>query len=315
MSSRRMVKLIHADDFFPDDEATRLKNVVQGLNFVDLPYGKEIPNFNMIFPECETIFYKVLGERVIVDPQRSGVIRKPNHNAIHFEDFSSTEEWCFIVALENTTVNFWYHIDEKNWIGDFTSVNAKNVFDGFNFNYNNLFEWKIHTNILLEPNQCLFFRPWVFHSLQEGLVQYYRLMADNSYRILVMGLPGSFKSVICEKLHKAIEDSIILNSYAKRQEMNDIDFSQDGQLRHCYRMLNFARQSKAKVTIIDMVCPLPKMREILNPDIIVWASDKDSCQYPELNQMFVPPVLHDIECKDDSDNTIDAIIKRIVSKR
>jgi len=39
-----------------------------------------------------------------------------------------------------------------------------------------LFEWDIYTNILLEPNQGVIFRPWLFHSIENGLVQYYRLV-------------------------------------------------------------------------------------------------------------------------------------------
>lgn len=313
--SRRMVKLIHADGFFPGNEAVSLRSVVQSLKFRPTNHGEEVPNFNLIFPDSEQIFYKVLGERVLVDTQRSGVIRRPHHNLIHFEEFNSSEEWCFMVALENTVVNFWYHIDSTDKPGEWGKVDAKTALDGFEFNYKNLFEWKIHTNILLETNQCLFFRPWVFHSLEEGLIQYYRLLADNNFRILVMGLPESCKSSISKKLKEKIENSKILNSMEQRIKANDVDFTEDGQMRHCYRMLNLARNSRANVTIIDMVCPTPKMRQILNADIVVWVNDKTESKYSELNKIYMPPYYYDIECSDDSDDTIDKIIKRILSKR
>jgi hypothetical protein len=156
----------------------------------------------------------------------------------------------------------------------------------------------------------------VFHSLESGLVQYYRLTADKQYRILVMGLPGSSRSLIAHKLANAIGgDASILHSYGLRQQFKDIDFTEDGQLRHCYRILNLARAATTPVTVINMTCPLPKMREILNPDIIVWASDGNECPYIELNEMFVPPINYDIECKDNTDDTIGNIIKRIMTKR
>lgn len=313
--SRRMVKLIHCDGFFPGDEAKSLRNVVENLTFIETRHGAEIKNFNLIFPDSEQIFNKVLGERVIVDTKRSGVIRKPNHNLIHYEEFDSTEEWCFMVALENTVVNFWYHIDDTNKPGELGIINAKHALEGTNFNYHNLFEWKIHTNILLEINQCLFYRPWVFHSLEEGLIQHYRLLADNNFRILVMGMPGSLKNSISEKLTAKFENASIINSMQQRILHKDVDFSIDGQMRHCYRILNLARNSKSKVTIINMACPLPKMRQILNPDIVVWVSDKTECQYSELNEIYVPPIFYDIECDDDSEDSIDAIIKRIFTKR
>ena len=313
--SRRMVKLIHADEFFPKDEATALKNMVQGLQFVPTRHGMEIANFNLIFPDSEQIFYKVLGERVAVDVKRSGVIRKPDNNLIHYEEFESSEEWCFMVALENTVVNFFYHTDPNQGLGDLADANARSAFDGTEFDYRNLFEWKIHTNIHLETNQCLFFRPWVFHSLQEGLIQYYRLIADNKFRILVMGIPNSSKNSVCEKLQQRFENASILNSMQQRILHKDVDFTEDGQMRHCYRMLNLARNSQSLVTIMNMVCPLPKMRQILNPDIVVWVNDGAESSYEELNKMFVPPFYYDIECNDDSDHTIDQIVKKIMTKR
>lgn len=313
--SRSMVKLIHADDFFPGKDAENLRNAANALKFSETRHGMEVENFNLIFPDSEIIFHKVLGERVMVDPKRSGVLRKPNNNLIHYEDFEGTEEWCFMVALEKTTVNFWYHIDPNNNIGDFSEPNAKNVFDGYEFNYRNLFEWKIHTNILLETNQCLFYRPWVFHSLEDGLIQYYRLLADKNFRILVMGLPGSSKKSIAKKLTEIFDNCSLLNSTEQRILAKDVDYSESGQMRHCYRMLSLIRKAKSNVTVIDMACPLPKMREILNPDIIVWVSDKQTCQYEDLNKIYIPPKFYDIECKNDDDETIRAIVNKIFSTK
>lgn len=314
--SRSMVKLMHADGFFPNNDAQNLKTVADNLDFVQKPYGYELPNFNLIFPNIETIFHKVVGERVTVDPERSGVVRKPNNNAIHYEHFESTEEWCFVIALEPTVINFWYHIDPKDKMGELGVPDARSALDGTDFNYNNMFEWKIHTNIVLETNQALFFRPWVFHSLQDGMVQYYRMTSDKQFRVLVMGLPGSSKSAISHKLANLIgQDATLINSTEIRHNSKDVDFSKDGQLRHCYRLLKMARSSKTPVTIINMACPLPQMREILNPDIVVWASDAEQSEYVELNDMFVPPMMYDIDCKDSSEKTMNEIIKRMMTKR
>jgi len=311
-----MVKLIHADGFFPNNDAENLRQLAQDLTFISKPYGLEVPNFNLIFPDSEIIFNKVLGERVVVDPERSGVIRKSYNNRIHFEHFETPDEWCFIVALEPTTVNFWYHMDQKNSMGEIGVTDSRHAMDGVDsYNFHNIFEWRIHTNILLEQNQCLFIRPWVFHSLQDGVIQYYRLVSDKKFRVLVMGLPGSARSEIARKLAERFENAEVLKSMEQRVQAKDVDFSEDGQLRHCYRMLNLARRSTSGAVVLDMTCPLPKMREILNADIVVWASDKYQCEYEDLNKMFVNPVLYDVECSDASEASIDQIIKRIISKR
>lgn len=315
MAGRTMVKLIHADDFFPEEDVGNLRNAVADLNFVQKPYGREIDNFNLIYPDIEIIFKNVLGERVIVDPYRSGVIRKPYNNAIHFEHFNSPDEWCFLVALERTTINLWHHIDPDGKMGELEKATTTDARMGVDYDYKNLFEWKIHTNILLEPNQALFIRPWLFHSLESGMVQYYRLIADARYRILVMGLPNSSKKSIAQKLNDKFTSSLLLNSMEYRVSNKDIDFTENGQLRHCYRMLKYARASDKDITIINMTTPLQKMREIINPDFLIWASDGDISEYEGFEELYTPPMVYDYKCDNDSDEEIDNIIQRIMTKR
>jgi len=312
--SRSMVKLIHADNFFPEGDAENLRSSASEMNFIQKEYGYELADFNMIFPDIELVFNKVLGERISVDPIRSGVIRKPFNNAIHFESFESPDEWCFFVALEPTTINLWHHIDDPT-MGELSDADSRSVFEGARFNYRNLFEWKIHTNILLEQNQGIFIRPWVFHSLESGMVQYYRLISDNNYRILVMGYPGSKKDGVVEKLLKRLENCSVIDSMMERQKYKTIDYTEAGHMRHCYRILKLARQSRSPATIINMTCPLEKMRQILNPDIIVWVSDKTECEWKEVNEMYEIPQMFDVECQSDSDEEIDSIVKRILTKR
>jgi hypothetical protein len=153
--------------------------------------------------------------------------------------------------------------------------------------------------------------------LYDGLVQYYRLIADKKYRILVMGSPSSSKASIARKIVDKIgdENSALLKSYDIRKQWKDLDFTVDGQMRHCYRILGLARGNPKPVTVIDMACPLPKMREILNPDIIVWVSDNPESEYKELNEMYVKPNTYDVECIDDSEESIEKIGKVISTKR
>lgn len=315
MSNRSMVKLIHADDFFPDGDIDNLRNAIGDIRFVQKPYGQEIENFNLIYPDIEIIFKHVLGERVTVDPKLSGVFRKPYNNAIHFESFSSLNEWCFFIALEKTVVNFWHHVDPDSAIGELEKSSCTDATMGVDYNYKNLFEWKIHTNITLEPNQALFFRPWLFHSLESGLVQYYKMTADDKYRVLVMGLPNSSKKSIATKLSEKIANSKLINSIENRIKRKDLDFTESGQMRHVYKILHEARTSESPVTIINMVTPIPKMRDILNPDFLIYAGDGDDSQYDELKEIYTPPLVYDYRCDSDDDEEIENIILKMQTKR
>jgi hypothetical protein len=172
---RTYIKLIHADGFFPNKEAESFCQVVQTLQFVKKEYGLEILNFNLLIPDIEIIFSKILGEEVIIDKKNSGIVRKPYNGMIHFESFVSPQEWCFILALERTTLNIFKHVKDIRY-NEYDEVDSRNVFEGYKFDYNNLFEWDIVSNIILECNQGVFIRPWVFHSLQDSIVQYYRIL-------------------------------------------------------------------------------------------------------------------------------------------
>jgi hypothetical protein len=309
-----MVKLIHADGFFPPGDAEKYKSIVENLNFVQTKFGLEVPNFNMILPKIEPLLSRVLGERVIVDSKRSGVFRKPINNVIHFEDFESLNEWCFLVALEETTLNLCYHISDHT-LGELSPVDAHTALDGTNFDYFNFFEWKIHTNVILQPNDGIFIRPWVFRTLYDGLVQYYRLIADRKFRVLVMGLPGSDRKTVSKNLNELIPNSTLLKSLTVRKELKDLDFSYDGRMRQTYRILNIARQKKEEVVIIDMACPYPEMIEVLNPDVVIWASKNKNCKYIETLEQFVPPKLYDVKCDKITSSTYSEIIERIMSKK
>ena len=159
-----MIKLIQADDFFPHDDVEKLRNLGNSLPKVEKEYGLEVENFNFIVPNLEPVFSNILGQPITIDKDRSGVFRKPMNCIIHFEGFDDPSEWCFMIALEPTTFNLYHHLS-----------GAKTALEGYKFNYRNLFEWDYNTNILLKPNQGVFFRPWLFHSVEDGLVQYYRL--------------------------------------------------------------------------------------------------------------------------------------------
>jgi hypothetical protein len=175
--NKTAIKLIHADGFFPKGEAEVLCSVVQNIQYEEKEYGLEACNFNLILPDIHIVFSKILGEDVIIDKKRSGLIRKPHNGMIHFESFQDPNEWCFILALERTTLNIYKHVEDIRY-GEYDNSDSKNVFQGMNFDYNNLFEWDIVTNIILDANEGVFIRPWVFHSLWDRTVQYYRILPN-----------------------------------------------------------------------------------------------------------------------------------------
>ena len=159
-----IIKTLTIDGFYQPYEATRIYNVVSNLtNYEEREFGTELRNFNMIPEGANELFSKVLGRKVEVTEEQSGVFRYPKL-FVHFEGFDQVEEWIFVVALELTTFNVFRHLS-----------GAKTALDGYNFDYRNLLEWDIGVNYQLEPGQGVFFRPWLFHGFDGGLVQIFRL--------------------------------------------------------------------------------------------------------------------------------------------
>ena len=305
--NRSMVKLIHADNFLKPQEAHNLVAVTQGLTFTQKPYGAELENINMVLDRLEPLMSRVLGERVIIDHKRSGIFRRPLNNVIHFEEFDSLNEWAFVCALEKTTLNLYHHVDTQ---GD---VDAEHALHGHEFNYRNLFEWHLHTNILLQPSQGVFFRPWVFHSLDNGLVQYYKLITDRKFRVLVMGPPSSERKQMATQLATHIQDSSLLNSMEIRIADKDVDYTESGRMRHTYRMLTRARSDRSACVILDHVCALQAQRDVINPDILVYMQGSDP-EWELLNQ-WEAPTTYDFCFDTASADNVAHVLRKVATKR
>lgn len=157
-----ILKTITIDDFYPKDTAINIANGLYWVQYDDYEFGKQITNFNMMSNELDEMFSQVLKIKVEVDKQ-SGFFRIPKH-FIHFESFDSINEWLFVVALQSSTFNIFEH-----------KSGAVTALDNYQFNYRNLFEWNLKVNYILDPGQGVFFRPWLFHSFDQGLIQIFKV--------------------------------------------------------------------------------------------------------------------------------------------
>jgi hypothetical protein len=160
-----ILKTMTIDGFYTQEEATNLENVTFNLQYKPTEFGDEIPEFNMVPENADEIFSNVLKIPVTVKQETSGIFRLPNrNNFIHFEGFDSIREWIFAVALQQSTFNVYEH-----------QSGITSALEEYRFNYMNLFEWDLMVNYVLKPGQGIFFRPWLFHSFDSGLIQIFKL--------------------------------------------------------------------------------------------------------------------------------------------
>jgi len=110
--------------------------------------------------------------------------------------------------------------------------------------------------------------------------------------ILVLGLPGSGKSTIANKLAQKL-GAEHFNADRVREMFNDWDFSDEGRERQAYRMKELGADSKKQFAILDFVCPKEDYRKIVNADYTVWMDTLLQSRFEDTNKMFEKPEKYD----------------------
>ena len=105
-------------------------------------------------------------------------------------------------------------------------------------------------------------------------------------KILVMGLPGSGKTYLAERMQPILK-AAWYNADIVREMANDWDFSPEGRIRQSLRMKNLAdfEKNQGRIVICDFVCPTHETKENFNPDITVWMNTITSGRYEDTNKM------------------------------
>jgi adenylylsulfate kinase len=116
-----------------------------------------------------------------------------------------------------------------------------------------------------------------------------------SYRILIMGLPGAGKTTLALNLLNYFNPDVLwLNADEIRRKFNDWDFSEPGRIRQSRRMREIADVSNREYIIADFVCPLQEMRDIYDPNFLIWVDTITEGRFEDTNRAFVPPEQYDV---------------------
>ena len=109
-------------------------------------------------------------------------------------------------------------------------------------------------------------------------------------KILIMGLPGSGKTYLAERLQPLI-NAAWYNADIVREMANDWDFSDAGRMRQADRMRTFADFEKKnnRFVICDFVCPTKETKKNFDPDITVWMNTIKAGRFEDTNKMFEEP--------------------------
>jgi adenylylsulfate kinase len=132
-------------------------------------------------------------------------------------------------------------------------------------------------------------------------------------KILIMGLPGSGKTYLAERLQPLLE-AAWYNADKVREMANDWDFSSEGRIRQSMRMRSIADFEKKnnRIVICDFVCPTKDTQSNFDPDIVIWMDTIKAGRYEDTNKIFEEPQKVDFLITEMNDENHNNIAKEIL---
>ena len=132
-------------------------------------------------------------------------------------------------------------------------------------------------------------------------------------KILIMGLPGSGKTHLAERLQPLL-NAAWYNADRVREMANDWDFSPEGRVRQSMRMRTFAdfEKSNNRIVICDFVCPTNNTQDNFDPDIVIWMDTIQEGRFDDTNKMFEKPLSIDFHITELNDNNHINISKKLL---
>ena len=110
-------------------------------------------------------------------------------------------------------------------------------------------------------------------------------------KILIMGLPGSGKTWLAERLVKHLDNCAWYNADVIRGAANDWDFSPEGRMRQANRMKTFAdfEVASGRSAICDFVAPTLAARQQFDADKVIWVDTITEGRFEDTNKIFEAP--------------------------
>ena len=114
-------------------------------------------------------------------------------------------------------------------------------------------------------------------------------------KILIMGLPGSGKTYLAERLQPLI-NAAWYNADQVRKMSNDWDFSEEGRERQSFRMKSLAdfEKENGRIVICDFICPTKEARKIFDADYCIWMDTIKESNYKDTDKIFEEPKQFDL---------------------
>ena len=133
-------------------------------------------------------------------------------------------------------------------------------------------------------------------------------------KILIMGLPGSGKTTLAEKLVQKL-NAAWFNADAVRQDIySELGFSPADRMSHAKRMGKLCHWASlgGGYAIADFVCPTKETREAFDPDFVIWVNRIEKGRYEDTNKMFQKPEKYDVKLEEGTpEEWVETVLNRL----
>jgi cytidyltransferase-like protein len=131
-------------------------------------------------------------------------------------------------------------------------------------------------------------------------------------KILVMGLPGSGKTTLCQVLATRLNAVHFNNDEVRTNVNKDLGFSLEDRLEQARRMgfLCDLVVRSGGIAIGDFICPTPETRAAFGDAFIVWVDRIAAGRFEDTNRIFVPPERFDFRVE--ADGSPEYWVERII---
>ena len=146
-----------------------------------------------------------------------------------------------------------------------------------------------------------------------GFPTFSRINNHVKRKILIMGLPGSGKTTLAEKLVSKL-NAAWFNADAVRQDIyTELGFSPEDRLMHATRMGKLCDWATlgGGYAIADFVCPTAETRAAFDAEFVVWVDRILKGRYEDTNKMFESPEKYDVRL---NEGTPEEWVEQVVEK-
>jgi adenylylsulfate kinase len=111
-------------------------------------------------------------------------------------------------------------------------------------------------------------------------------------KVLFTGLSGAGKTTLADEVYTLLKSkcrTVRVNADKVREETNNWDFTKEGRIKQTIELKKRSLFTYPTVVLCDFIAPTKDLRELYNPDLIIYMNTVSSSKYKDTDALYDPP--------------------------